>query len=79
MLTAMDESIGFILQSLQTNGYLNDDGNTLIVFMGDNGGPMNGNTNPPSYRTGASNYPLRGGKSSTWEGEVLHICCFTRF
>ena len=35
MLTITDESIGNITQCLQENGYLDFDGNTLIIFMSD--------------------------------------------
>jgi len=41
---------------------------TLIIFTTDNGGPI------PCHicddNTGSSNYPLRGGKNSLWEGGV---------
>eukprot|EP00439_Symbiodinium_sp_Y106_P020572 s380_g2.t1 len=36
---------------------------TLIIFASDNGGPTNGDEGSWS-----SNYPLRGGKNSLWEG-----------
>ena len=35
MLTIMDESIGNVTDSLRDNGYLDPDGNTVIVFMSD--------------------------------------------
>ena len=39
--------------------------NTLLVFASDNGGPVYNNGTP-----GASNYPLKGGKMSNWEGGI---------
>eukprot|EP01084_Bolivina_argentea_P010498 19555_1 len=66
MLTAMDESIGHITDCLNENGYLDPEtGNTIIIFVSDNGGPINSQS---GYSTGASNWALRGGKGSTWEG-----------
>ena len=52
---------------LKNLGYLDDkNGNTLIVITSDNGGPVNGICDS----VGSSNYPLRGGKCSVWEGGV---------
>jgi arylsulfatase A-like enzyme len=53
-ITCMDEAIGELLQSLTEFG---QDKNTLVMFMSDNGGSGNG-----------GNTPLRGSKSSMWEG-----------
>ena len=36
---------------------------TLLVFVSDNGGPTNGNEG-----TASSNFPMRGGKNTLWEG-----------
>ena len=52
----MDYTISVIKQSLEDNGL---SGNTVFVFASDNGGQANG---------GASNWPLRGGKDTLWEG-----------
>lgn len=57
MVTAMDEAIGNITQTLNETGMLRD---TVMVFTTDNGGPN------PTH----NNYPLRGGKATTWEGGV---------
>ena len=40
--------------------------NTLIVFASDNGGPPQ--DSPGGDYAGASNFPLKGGKHSIWEG-----------
>lgn len=53
-VTCMDEAIGQIVETLR-NLKLED--NTLIIFLSDNGGSGNG-----------GNQPLKGGKSSLWEG-----------
>ena len=57
MVTAMDEAIGNITQTLNETGMLRD---TVMIFSTDNGGPN------PTH----NNYPLRGGKATTWEGGV---------
>ena len=56
MVTAMDEAVGQVIKSLKDGGMLE---NTVIVFMSDNGGPID---------QGADNHPLRGSKGSLWEG-----------
>ncbi len=54
----VDWSVGQILDALRA---LKLDRNTLVLFVSDNGGPLN---------QGASNVPLRGGKGSTLEGGI---------
>ncbi|XP_076442669.1 arylsulfatase B-like [Babylonia areolata] len=56
MVAAMDESIGNITQTLDEEGIAND---TILLYLSDNGGPT---------KYGSSNWPLRGGKASFWEG-----------
>uniref|UniRef100_A0AC34QEQ5 Sulfatase N-terminal domain-containing protein n=1 Tax=Panagrolaimus sp. JU765 TaxID=591449 RepID=A0AC34QEQ5_9BILA len=56
MLAAMDESFGQIVRFLKRAGLYDD---TIIIFSSDNGGDT---------KAGASNMPLRGQKSSIWEG-----------
>eukprot|EP01083_Nonionella_stella_P144709 452297_1 len=63
MVSCMDEGIGNITQTLQKYGFLNDDGNTIIIMSSDNGGPTS-----TGDGIGSTNYPLRGGKHSIWEG-----------
>lgn len=56
MVSAMDEAIGKVVRALKANDLMND---TLIIFTPDNGGmPL----------TTGSNYPLRGAKSTVFEG-----------
>ncbi|VDI79517.1 Hypothetical predicted protein [Mytilus galloprovincialis] len=56
MVTALDDAIGNVTDSLKRNGMLKD---TLIIFTTDNGGS-------PTYF--GNNYPLRGGKTTVYEG-----------
>ena len=55
-VTAMDVSIGRMLDLLDQKGVLDD---TIVIFFSDNGGSG-----------GADNSPLHGRKSTTWEGGV---------
>eukprot|EP01084_Bolivina_argentea_P120082 212864_1 len=67
MLSCVDEGIGNLTSTLKDLGYLDDNnGNTLMVITSDNGGPVHGAGAP----IGQSNWPLRGGKSTVWEGGV---------
>jgi arylsulfatase A-like enzyme len=57
MLTVMDRGIGRLIDLLDELDLAED---TMIFFLSDNGGPTQDN--------GSSNAPLRGGKSSAFEG-----------
>ena len=62
MLAAMDDAIGVVLAKLNS---LNLEQNTLVFFHSDNGGPVTtGSVN------GSLNTPLRGEKTTLWEGGV---------
>ncbi|GAA3612744.1 sulfatase [Flavivirga amylovorans] len=53
----LDDGVGAVIKALEENGMAD---NTIIIFMGDNGGEL---------RSGITkNYPLRGGKGMFYEG-----------
>ncbi len=56
MVYAVDRGIKKIVDELKATGQY---GNTLIIFFSDNGGKM---------KAGATNYPLKEGKGSAYEG-----------
>ena len=57
---AMDRAIGRVVDALKATGAYE---NALVVFASDNGAI-------PGQAGGGSNWPLRGGKFSAWEGGV---------
>lgn len=59
MTAAMDDAIGEVLAALRAQ---EDEENTLIFFISDNGGPEEVNA--------SDNGPFRGVKGTTWEGGV---------
>ncbi|ETO28267.1 arylsulfatase J precursor [Reticulomyxa filosa] len=62
MMSALDDSVGEIVKTLKKSGLWE---NTLVIWSNDNGaGHM---------EAGCSNYPLRGGKNTLWEGGVKSI------
>ncbi|KAK7471880.1 hypothetical protein BaRGS_00035464, partial [Batillaria attramentaria] len=61
MLAAADEGIGNITEALKRNGLYD---NTVFIVTSDNGAaPLGGYS-----QRSASNFPLRGGKVTLWEG-----------
>jgi len=65
MVAAADEGIANVTAALSARGMLSD---TIIVFTTDNGAPIARNSG-----IGGSNYPLRGGKQSIFEGGVRGV------
>ncbi|REK11930.1 MAG: sulfatase [Planctomycetota bacterium] len=59
MLAAMDDAVGTVLDALKKNQL---EENTLVFFIGDNGGPTRQIT--------SRNDPLRGFKGQVWEGGI---------
>jgi arylsulfatase A-like enzyme len=59
MVSAVDDGVGKILNKLNE---LNIEGNTIVFYLSDNGGPEKHN--------GSDNGPLREGKGSLYEGGI---------
>jgi arylsulfatase A-like enzyme len=59
MLSAMDDAVGAVLAKLNASQL---DEKTLVFFISDNGGP--------TPQTTSRNDPLRGTKTTTWEGGI---------
>ena len=61
LVAALDEGVANVTKALKATGMWD---NTLVVFQADNGGWLE------TSDEGGNNYPLRGGKSSDFEGGV---------
>ena len=66
LIQALDTQVARITTALKHKGVLN---NTIIVFASDNGGPLN-NVRTYQRMNFASNWPLRMGKGTLFEGGV---------
>lgn len=64
MIESMDDAVGTLLDSLDRLKLTDD---TILIFFSDNGGNM---YNTVDDTTPTSNFPLRGGKASMFEGGV---------
>ena len=64
MVESMDDAVGTLLDTLDR---LKIADNTIVIFFSDNGGNM---YNEIDGTTPTSNFPLRGGKASMYEGGV---------
>ena len=62
MVNYLDASIGAVVDALKKKGMFES---TLVTFSADNGGPVYANGT-----SGGSNWPLRGGKASNFEGGI---------
>ena len=58
MVSALDANLGAVIQAVKQRP---DAGNSLVLFMSDNGGDLN---------FGADNAPLKGGKATAYEGGI---------
>ncbi len=66
MTAYVDRAVGEIKAALEAKGMWE---NTLLVVTSDNGGPTYAGKNAGLFGS-ASNAPLRGGKTSDWEGGI---------
>ncbi|WP_390620265.1 sulfatase [Rubripirellula amarantea] len=64
MIESMDDAVGTILNTLDRLGIAD---HTIVVFASDNGGNMYSQVDSTSA---TSNFPLRGGKATMYEGGV---------
>nr|XP_040035439.1 arylsulfatase I [Gasterosteus aculeatus aculeatus] len=61
MLTCLDDGVGQVVQELKASGLYQ---NSVLIYSSDNGGqPL----------SGGSNWPLRGGKGTYWEGGIRAV------
>jgi len=61
MLSCLDAGVGQVVKELKTSGLYQ---NSVLIYSSDNGGqPL----------SGGSNWPLRGGKGSYWEGGIRAV------
>jgi len=67
-LAVVDEAVANVTRALRQNQ--NMLANTVIVYTTDNAGPIVPSTGAPDDAVGASNWPLRGGKHTAYEGGV---------
>ncbi|KAL5264297.1 hypothetical protein ACHWQZ_G005412 [Mnemiopsis leidyi] len=67
IVSRMDQGVGRVVEVLKQRSLME---NTIIVFMSDNGAVMRF-VGGPNFR--GSNYPLRGGKQSLFEGGVRAV------
>lgn len=67
MLACLSEGVGNVTRALNETGMLD---NTIIVFAADNGCPISCPNSTCGDATGCSNFPLRGGKHSLFDGGV---------
>lgn len=67
LYAALDEGVGKVLRKIGDSGI---EGDTLVIFFSDNGGPTSDDT--------SRNGPFRGFKAQTWEGGI-HVPYFARW
>lgn len=61
MLSCLDDGVGQVVHELKSNGFYQ---NSVLIYSSDNGGqPL----------SGGSNWPLRGGKGTYWEGGIRAV------
>ena len=68
MIHSLDDAVGSLIDAVDAAGIA---GNTAIIFISDNGGNM---YNEVDGTTPTSNFPLRGGKATMFEGGIRVPC-----
>jgi len=61
LVAMLDDAVGAVTDALAARGWWDE---TLMVFASDNGAPLD------VAESGGNNYPLRGGKYSSWGGGI---------
>jgi len=74
MVTYVDHTLDNIMKEIKKKPGMWE--NTILLFTSDNGGPIYAMKNPALFG-GANNFPLRGGKTSDWEGGHRAIAFLT--
>ncbi|KAK9508587.1 hypothetical protein O3M35_006116 [Rhynocoris fuscipes] len=67
MVWELDQSVGRIVKALKKRNMLD---NTIIVFVSDNGAATEG-----LHKNTGSNWPLKGEKTTPWEGALRTVAC----
>jgi len=67
MVHSLDDAIGSLLDAVDKNGLAD---NTIIIFLSDNGGHMYKKIKQDGNVYATSNFPLRGGKATMYEGGI---------
>jgi arylsulfatase A-like enzyme len=67
MVKSIDENVGRVLDEIKAQGIEN---NTIVIFTSDNGGYIGKDEKSPKHIPVTSNWPLRSGKGSLYEGGV---------
>jgi len=69
-VSLLDDSVRQIVEALKNNRLWN---NTYVIFAADNGGSVDSGRGPTMLKSAASNYPMRGGKGTFFEGGVNSV------
>eukprot|EP00659_Diplonema_papillatum_P008028 gene8028-12348_t len=70
MMGNFDETVGGVVETYKKGGIWDD---TLMVFLSDNGGSVPGVVGESFHAADSSNFPLRAGKGTLFEGGVRSL------